>query len=337
MPSPCCGASAGVAGETTAPPRWPGLVVVGAARGSGGDPVGLDAYDQPPQRSCRSSCCGCRRGRLGSPGGIGRAAGRGADPRSASGEPTGAGGPALGDAARRAHSGVGGELTWGRVRQLVAGRASRRPSSARCAPGCAVLGVLACCVIGGLAPARRRRGERGCRFHAPRSTGSRAATSSDAHPAQLYPTSSPRSRITVTNNSALDGAHLDGSLRRTGGGSPAFLLRLRRSARRRPGRSASLTFPISLSGVGSQATGPRGRQHHPARTERRRDRVTSARDQRARLAALDLRALRVGRAHSHGVVARIATARHGAPHASPESVVAGHPLPHSRIRGRAWS
>jgi len=85
--------------------------------------------------------------------------------------------------------------------------------------------------------------------------GQPAAQSSDAHPAQLYPTRSADVRITASNHSGstlhiatvrFEGQVLD---------LPLFSYDTAVDLVVPPGGTKSLTFPLVLTGVGSQATG----------------------------------------------------------------------------------
>jgi hypothetical protein len=85
--------------------------------------------------------------------------------------------------------------------------------------------------------------------------GQPAATSSDAHPAQLYPTGLTNLRITVLNHS---GSTVTVSTVRFEGtvvGLPLFSYDSAVGLVVPAGRVKTLTFPITLSGIGSQATG----------------------------------------------------------------------------------
>jgi len=85
--------------------------------------------------------------------------------------------------------------------------------------------------------------------------GQPAVTSSDAHPAQLYPSRLAEVRITVSNtgNSTVHIAsvRLEGQVLAL----PLFSYDTAVELAVAPGRTTSLTFPVSMSGVGSQATG----------------------------------------------------------------------------------
>jgi len=85
--------------------------------------------------------------------------------------------------------------------------------------------------------------------------GQPAVTSSDAHPAQLYPSRLAEVRITVSNtgNSTVHIAsvRLEGQVLSL----PLFSYDTAVELAVAPGRTTSLAFPVSMSGVGSQATG----------------------------------------------------------------------------------
>jgi len=85
--------------------------------------------------------------------------------------------------------------------------------------------------------------------------GQPAVTSSDAHPAQLYPSRLAEVRITVSNtgNSTVHIAsvRLEGQVLAL----PLFSYDTAVELAVAPGRTTSLAFPVSMSGVGSQATG----------------------------------------------------------------------------------
>ena len=85
--------------------------------------------------------------------------------------------------------------------------------------------------------------------------GQPAATSSDAHPVELYPTGLTNLRITVLNHS---GSTVTVSTVRFEGtvvGLPLFSYDSAVGLVVPAGRVKTLTFPITLSGIGSQATG----------------------------------------------------------------------------------
>jgi len=85
--------------------------------------------------------------------------------------------------------------------------------------------------------------------------GQPAATSSDAHPVQVYPTRTSHVHISVFNNS---GTPLHISTVRFEGqvvGLPLFSFDTGVNLVARAGRTTSFTFPVILTSVGSQATG----------------------------------------------------------------------------------
>jgi len=85
--------------------------------------------------------------------------------------------------------------------------------------------------------------------------GQPAATSSDAHPAQVYPAKVSHLHIRVSNNG---GAALHISTVRLEGqvvGLPLFSFDTGVNLVVPPGQTKSLTFPVILTSVGSQATG----------------------------------------------------------------------------------
>jgi hypothetical protein len=118
----------------------------------------------------------------------------------------------------------------------------------------AVLGVLVVLVTVGLRPPAADAATSGVTFSAT-VNGQPALTSSDAHPAELYPARFAQVRITVTNNSRsmvrVSSVRLEGQVVAL----PLFSYNSAVALAVGPGRTDSLTFPISLSGVGSQATG----------------------------------------------------------------------------------
>ena len=85
--------------------------------------------------------------------------------------------------------------------------------------------------------------------------GQPTATSSDAHPAQLYPSTFAQVRITVSNGSSstvhISSVRLEGQVLAL----PLFSYDTAVDLSVAPGHTESLTFPVSMSGVGSQATG----------------------------------------------------------------------------------
>ena len=85
--------------------------------------------------------------------------------------------------------------------------------------------------------------------------GQPAVASSDAHPAQLYPSRLAGVRITVFNsgNSTvhISSVRLEGQVLAL----PLFSYDTAVELAVAPGRTTSLTFPVSMSGLGSQATG----------------------------------------------------------------------------------
>jgi len=85
--------------------------------------------------------------------------------------------------------------------------------------------------------------------------GQPAVTSSDAHPAQLYPSRLADVRITVSNTGTstvhISSVRLEGQVLAL----PLFSYDTAVELAVAPGRTTSLTFPVSMSGVGSQATG----------------------------------------------------------------------------------
>ena len=80
-------------------------------------------------------------------------------------------------------------------------------------------------------------------------------TSSDAHPAQIYPAKFAQVLLTVSNNSAstvnISSVRLEGEVLNL----PIFSYDTAVELVVPPGATKSLGFPISMSGVGSQATG----------------------------------------------------------------------------------
>ncbi len=118
----------------------------------------------------------------------------------------------------------------------------------------AALGVLVVLVTVGLRPPDAGAATSGVTFSAT-VNGQPASTSSDAHPAELYPARFAQVRITVTNNSRsmvrISSVRLEGQVVAL----PLFSYNSAVQLAVGPGRTDSLTFPISLSGVGSQATG----------------------------------------------------------------------------------
>ena len=80
-------------------------------------------------------------------------------------------------------------------------------------------------------------------------------TSSDAHPAQIYPAKFAQILLTVSNNSAstvnISSVRLEGEVLNL----PIFSYDTAVELVVPPGATKSLGFPISMSGVGSQATG----------------------------------------------------------------------------------
>jgi len=85
--------------------------------------------------------------------------------------------------------------------------------------------------------------------------GQPVVTSSDAHPAQLYPTRFVEVRIVLTNNGAstlnVSSMRLEGKVLAL----PLFSYDTAVDLVVPPGATKSLSFPFSMSGVGSQATG----------------------------------------------------------------------------------
>ncbi len=85
--------------------------------------------------------------------------------------------------------------------------------------------------------------------------GQPVVTSSDAHPAQLYPARFAEVQITLSNNSAstvsVSSVRIDGQVVSL----PLFSYDTAVELVVPPGATKSLGFPISMSGIGSQATG----------------------------------------------------------------------------------
>jgi hypothetical protein len=85
--------------------------------------------------------------------------------------------------------------------------------------------------------------------------GQSAVTSSDAHPAQLYPSRFAEVRITVSNHTSstvhISSVRLEGQVLAL----PLFSYDTAVDLAVPAGHTNSLTFPVSMSGVGSQATG----------------------------------------------------------------------------------
>ena len=85
--------------------------------------------------------------------------------------------------------------------------------------------------------------------------GQPAITSSDAHPAQLYSNRFATLQITVSNSGnstvSVSSVRLEGDVLSL----PLFSYNTAADLVVPPGQTRSLTFPISLSGIGSQATG----------------------------------------------------------------------------------
>ncbi len=85
--------------------------------------------------------------------------------------------------------------------------------------------------------------------------GQPVVTSSDAHPAQLYPARFAEVQITLSNNStstvSVSSVRIDGQVVAL----PLFSYDTAVELVVPPGATKSLSFPISMSGVGSQATG----------------------------------------------------------------------------------
>jgi len=85
--------------------------------------------------------------------------------------------------------------------------------------------------------------------------GQPVITSSDAHPVQLYPARFAEVQITLSNNSTstvnVSSVRIDGQVV----GLPLFSYDTAVELVVPPGATKSLGFPISMSGVGSQATG----------------------------------------------------------------------------------
>jgi len=85
--------------------------------------------------------------------------------------------------------------------------------------------------------------------------GQPVITSSDAHPVQLYPARFAEVQITLSNNStstvSVSSVRIDGQVV----GLPLFSYDTAVALVVPPGATKSLGFPISMSGVGSQATG----------------------------------------------------------------------------------
>ena len=85
--------------------------------------------------------------------------------------------------------------------------------------------------------------------------GQPAATSSDAHPAQVYPTRLAHVHIRVSNNGSsplhISTVRVEGQVV----GLPLFSFDTGVNLIVPPGKTTSLTFPVTLTSVGSQATG----------------------------------------------------------------------------------
>ncbi|HLN42511.1 MAG TPA: hypothetical protein VK215_08645 [Acidimicrobiales bacterium] len=85
--------------------------------------------------------------------------------------------------------------------------------------------------------------------------GQPTVTSSDAHPAQLHPSRLAEVRITVSNHGSssatVSSVRLEGQVLAL----PLFSYDTAVDLVVAPGHTKSLTFPVSMSGVGSQATG----------------------------------------------------------------------------------
>ena len=119
---------------------------------------------------------------------------------------------------------------------------------------CAALGLLTVLVALGLrAPVAAASGS-DVSFTAA-VNGQPVVTSSDAHPAQLYPTRFVEMQITLTNNGTstitVSSMRLDGQVVAL----PLFSYDTAVDLVVPPGATKSLSFPFSMSGVGSQATG----------------------------------------------------------------------------------
>jgi len=117
----------------------------------------------------------------------------------------------------------------------------------------AALGVLAVLALGLRAPLAGAAGS-DVSFTAA-VNGQSVVTSSDAHPAQLYPTRFVEVRITLTNNGTstinVSSMRLEGQVLAL----PLFSYDTAVDLLVPPGATKSLSFPFSISGVGSQATG----------------------------------------------------------------------------------
>ena len=130
----------------------------------------------------------------------------------------------------------------------------RREAPAATAARWAALVVLTVLVTVGLGASAAEAAGSGVSFTAT-VNGQPVITSSDAHPAQLYPARFAEVQITLSNNSTstvtVSSVRIDGQVV----GLPLFSYDTAVDLVVPPGATNSLGFPISMSGVGSQATG----------------------------------------------------------------------------------
>jgi hypothetical protein len=118
---------------------------------------------------------------------------------------------------------------------------------------CAAVGVLVVLVTGGMHTPQA--GATNDVSFSSAMNGQPAATSSDAHPAQLYPDKLAHVHIRVSNNSSstlhIATVRFEGQVV----GLPLFSFDTGVNLFVPPGDTKSLTFPVALTSVGSQATG----------------------------------------------------------------------------------
>ena len=134
------------------------------------------------------------------------------------------------------------------------GMRRRREAPAAAAVRWAALVVLTVLVTVGLGASVAEAAGSGVSFTAT-VNGQSVVTSSDAHPAQLYPARFAEVQITLSNKStstvSVSSVRIDGQVV----GLPLFSYDTAVELVVPPGATKSLGFPISMSGVGSQATG----------------------------------------------------------------------------------